>query len=256
MMLKTLAVASAVGLPLALAAPAAAAESATVQLAPLNDSGSSGTAQLLLDEAAGTLQVTISSSGLVPSLPHAQHLHIGGNNVCPEPSAAGEDGIISVPEGAPAYGGIQVSLTTTGDVGPESALAVDRMPVADADGSVTYDRTIDLSQVQGDIHLDDVVVVQHGIDTISPDGQYGPPPPNSALDPSLPLEATAPANCGAVVQVSQADGQMGQMPSGGVATGGGGTAGIENEGLLALGALGLLGAGALTLRRRTAADSR
>lgn len=44
--------------------------------------------------------------------------------------------------------------------------------------------------------------------------------------------------------------QVGTVPEGGVATGGGSTSGLEHEGLLALGALGLFGAGALAVRRR------
>lgn len=106
----------------------------------------------------------------MPGLPHAQHLHIGGRNVCPDMSAAGEDGVLSTVEGQPAYAAIQVSLTTGGDFGPDSALAVERMPVASASGEVSYERTLDLTQISGAITLDDVVVVQHGIDTISPNG--------------------------------------------------------------------------------------
>lgn len=252
-MLKAVAVGTtALLLPLAMAGPAAAAESATVQLAPLNDSGSAGTAELMLD--GEMLTVNIDSTNLVPGLPHAQHLHIGGNNVCPDMSAAGEDGVLSVVDGLPAYGEIQLALTTEGDFGPDSGLAVERFPVATAEGAVSYQRTFDLSEIEGDINLDDVVIVQHGIDTISPNGQYGPPPPVSELNPELPLEATAPANCGAVMTVAGT--QMEQMPTGGVQTGGGGTAGFENEGLLALGAMGLLAAGAITVRRRAVPGSR
>ena len=64
----------------------------------------------------------------------------------------------------------------------------------------------------------------------------------SELDPSLPLAATSPALCG-VVKASQ----MSQMPSGGVQTGGGGTAGFQDEGLLyAGGALVLLATALVT----------
>ena len=239
------AAALAVPLALATAGTAAAAESATIQLEPLNNSGASGTAELVLDEEADTLTVNIDAMGVVPGLPHAQHIHIGGQNICPPMSAAGEDGIVNTPEGQPFYGGIQLSLTTEGDFSPASALALDRFPVASADGEVSYERTFDLTQIEGDINLADVSIVQHGIDSISPNGQYGPPPPVSAIDPSLPLEGTAPANCGTTDQ-------MGQMPMGGVDAGAGGTAGVENEALFALGAAGLVGAGALAYRRRTA----
>ena len=239
--------AAALAVPLALftAGPAAADESATVELDVLNNSNATGTAELFLDEETNMLTVNIDSQGLVPNLPHAQHIHIGGQNICPPASVAGEDGIINTPEGQPFYGGIQLSLTTEGDFSPGSALALERFPVASADGAVSYERTFDLSQIEGDINLADVSIVQHGIDSISPNGEYGPPPPVSALDPSLPLEGTAPANCGATDQ-------MGQMPMGGVDAGAGGTAGVENEALFALGAAGLVGAGALAYRRRAA----
>ncbi|WP_209307650.1 hypothetical protein [Geodermatophilus sp. DF01-2] len=251
---KTLA-AAAFGLPLALfvATPAAAAESATVQLQPLNGSGASGTAELRLDEEANTLTINIDTMGVVPGLPHAQHVHIGGQNVCPSMTAdTNGDGIVSTVEGQPAYGAIQLSITTEGDFGPESALAVERFPVASPEGEVSYERTFDLTQIEGEIMLEDVVIVQHGIDSISPNGQYGPPPPASELNPDLPLEATAPALCGAVMP---AGGQMDQTPTGGVQAGGGDTAGIENEALFALGAAALAGAGALAYRRRSSRGS-
>ncbi|MGQ4819907.1 hypothetical protein ACQ1ZK_23055, partial [Enterococcus faecium] len=65
--------AAALAVPFALftAGPAAAAESATVQLDPLNDSGASGTAGLVLDEEANRLTVNVDTMGVVPGLPHA-----------------------------------------------------------------------------------------------------------------------------------------------------------------------------------------
>lgn len=198
---------AALGLPLVVASPAAAAaETTNVRLDPLNGSGASGSAQLVLDESANTLTVNITAQGLVPNLPHAQHVHIGGQNVCPAPSADTDgDGIISTPEGQPSYGNIAISLTTTGDFSPESALAIDRFPVASAEGTISYERTFDLSQAMAELQLDDIVIVQHGIDTITPDGEYGPMPPSSPLDPNLPLEATAPAACGPVMLPQAAD---------------------------------------------------
>ncbi|WP_255372080.1 hypothetical protein [Cellulosimicrobium sp. CUA-896] len=47
--------------------------------------------------------------------------------------------------------------------------------------------------------------------------------------------------------------QMSEMPQGGVQTGTGSTAGVENAGLIAGGAAALLAGGALVLRRRHAA---
>ena len=282
MLKRSLAATAAMAMPFAFAAGAGAQEAgmqtATVELTQLNDSGASGTAELMFDDSTNMLTVNIDTSGMVANLPHAQHIHIGGQNVCPDMSAAGEDSILSTPEGQPSYGEIQISLTTEGDFGPSSALAVERFPVASDDGEVSYTRTFDLTETMGDLTLDDVVIVQHGIDTISPNGEYGPPPPTSPLDPALPLEATAPATCGAVMGMStgqptpaptdttqppaddqtstQDDQQVSAMPSGGVSTGGGATAGLEHEGLIALGALGLLAAGALAVRPALAARKR
>jgi hypothetical protein len=254
-MKRTALTAAAALLPLTLASPAWAVESETITLEPLNNTESSGTAELVYDEAANTLAVNIDANNLVPNLPHAQHIHIGGRFECPTMSEAGGDGIISTVDGKPAYGEIQISLTTEGDFGKDSALAVERFPVASASGEVSYERVFDLSEVPGGIELQNVSIVQHGIDTISPNGEYGPKPPASSLNPDLPLETTAPANCGSVAGAAVSTGtqsttQTGQMPSGGVQTGAGGTAGLENEGLLTLGALGLLGAAAVTVRRR------
>lgn len=240
-MLKQAAAVAAFGLPLAIMPPAAADETVTIQLDALNGSGASGTAEVYFDDDANAITVNIDAMGLVPNLPHAQHIHIGGRNVCPDPSADTDgDGVVSTPEGKPAYGAIQVSLTTEGDFGPGSTLAIDRFPVASASGEVSYERTFDLTETMGDIELDDIVIVQHGIDTISPNGKYGPKPPASPLDKSLPLEATAPATCGPAIT----------MPAGGVEAGGGGTAGVEHDGLLALGGLSIFAAAAVALRRR------
>ena len=72
----------------------------------------------------------------------------------------------------------------------------------------------------------------------------------SALDPTLPMEATAPAACGALDAA-----QMGATPAGGAETGAGSTAGPEHTavmGVSALAAVGALGAGAVAHRRRQA----
>lgn len=174
-------------------------------LSPMNDSGASGTVDFERD--GNMLTVEIEASGLAPNLPHAQHLHgaLDGSapNVCPPPSAdADGDDLVSTPEGIPFYGGINVSLTTEGDTSPDSALALDRFPVADANGNLTYSRTIEVSdevaQNLGDLH-----VVQHGID-FDDSGTYDGEP--SPLDPAAPFEATVPTTCGEV-ELQTVDGQ-------------------------------------------------
>lgn len=193
---------------MALLVPAAAQQASTssrtyvADLAMLNDSGAEGTATLTV---RGTqLTVEIQATGLSPNLPHAQHLHgdFDKEYVCPPPSADTDgDGFISVAEGVPFYGGIQVSLTTTGDTSADSALALDRFPVAGADGTLTYSRTFTVSeQIAANLEL--LHVVQHGID-IDDSGAYDGEKKSSIAD--VPFEATVPADCGEI-ELSSANG--------------------------------------------------
>ncbi len=250
--LAPLAIAALVGLPVALAVPAAAAEGdgteLSADLSELNDSGVSGTAWGMLDGTS--LHIKIEATGLLADSPHAQHIHIGGENICPDPNMEGTgfEGAIRVTDAAGQYGGVQVSLTNEpGETGPEAALDVANFPaMADLD----YERTFELTEdVAASIAAGDGVVVLHGVDH-NDSGAYDGDQ-KSDLDPSLPSEATDPAACGEfdVAQMS--------MPEGGAATGGGSTQGVENAGVLALGAMAL-GAGAfgVAATRRRNADAR
>ncbi|MGP3925898.1 hypothetical protein [Streptomyces sp. 8N616] len=192
-------------------------ESHQIDLKPLNDSGATGTVWLSLEGQEMTVKV--EAEGLVPGQPHAQHLHgstDGHDFQCPDESADKDgDGIINNTEATVHYGDINISLTTDGDTSAEkSGLAVDRMPKADAEGKLSYERTIPVSQDVVD-QIKDLHVVQHGID---PNGnkQYDfEGAGKSELDPKLPQEATAPANCGIVKGAA-----IGSVPVGGVETGG------------------------------------
>lgn len=164
---------------------------------PAADGGSDPSGTVALSQRGNMVTVEVEASGLAPGLPHAQHLHgvLGGMNTCPTLADDTDgDGLISTVEGIPAYGAIQVSLTTEGDTSPASGLAVDRFPVADDEGNLSYVRTIEVSpEVAAD--LDSLHVIIHGID-INGDGGYDFGAGPSSLDPSLPLEATVPALCG------------------------------------------------------------
>jgi hypothetical protein len=171
-------------------------------LAPLNNSGASGTANLALE--GDQLTTDIASQGLAPGLPHAQHIHGLEQAMSECPTILNDqngDNLVNTTEGEPSYGPILTSLTTEGDTSPESALAVDRFPVANEDGTLTYDRTFGVPANVAD-RLEEFAIVQHGVD-LNGNGVYdeeaaGP----SDLDPSLPQEATIPANCGVIVPVS------------------------------------------------------
>jgi hypothetical protein len=88
-------------------------------------------------------------------------------------------------------------LTTRGDTSPKSALAVNRFPVANAKGSVHYERTFSVSANVAK-NLGKKVIVQHGVD-LNDNGRYDfKAAGKSELDPSLPQEATIPATCGVI----------------------------------------------------------
>lgn len=222
-------------------------EAYQIDLESLNDSGATGAA--LVSFEGKKLTVKIEASGLVPGQPHAQHIHgstDGHDFRCPDASADKDgDGIVSTAEGLPQYGDINISLTTKGDTSKDSGLAVDRMPVADKDGKLNYSRTIEVSQDVVD-HIKDLHIVQHGIDR-NDDGKYDFGAGKSELDPKLPQEATAPADCGMVKGAA-----VGSMPVGGVETGSGSTSGIEAPGMIAGGTAAVLFAGGLfVVNRRT-----
>ena len=168
------------------------------ELNPLNRSGAEGHAML---EKKGNKKVEteIHTKGLAPKLPHAQHIHGFKKAVseCPTLALSGRDNLITTVEGVPAYGPIQVSLTTTGDTSPNSGLAVDRFPEANAKGTVEYERTL---MVSADVakNLGKKAIVQHGVD-LNDNGRYDfKAAGKSELDPSLPQEATIPATCGVI----------------------------------------------------------
>lgn len=151
----------------------------------------------------GKVRVKVTADGLAPGLPHAMHLHgVDGpatDMACPGPDADTDaDGFVSVPEGAPFYGGILASLTTMGDTTAASALALDRFAVADADGHLEYSRTFRNDSALA--NADTVQVVVHGID-VNGNGAYdlagageAPLVPGSGI----PFEATMPVLCGGI----------------------------------------------------------
>jgi hypothetical protein len=246
---------------LAFPGPASAAESVQVALLDLNTTGASGTAVLAATDA-GDLKISIRSTGMTPNAPHAQHIHgsaAGMDFHCPTRAADKDgNGYVSTEEGLPDYGDIFISLTTTGDTTKASGLAVDRMPMADAQGNLTYERTIAAAELPaGTIqHLKDLHVVQHGIDA-NRNGRYD----LEALGEStfaksvgvngIPEEATDPATCGMVTGAA-----AGSIPAGGVDTGDGSTVPVnDRSGLyLMLGGLGIAAAAVTTVvsRRRPA----
>jgi hypothetical protein len=240
---------------LAVPGVAAAADSTSyqAQLNQLNGSGASGTFMMTLNGSTAT--ITEHVSGLAASFngqpyPHVQHIHIDAQGQCPTMAAdTSKDGVISTTEGAPFYGGIGTTLSTSGDTSPAAGTT---LTVAPSGASFDYKRTFDVdAKTLAAVKAGTAVIVVHGLDPAKlPQAAQSEP---SDLVPSLPLAATSPALCGPVTAS-----QMSSMPSGAAATGGGSTAGLQHEGLIgggaALVAAGAL-AGGLALRRRPATEA-
>lgn len=170
------------------------------------DGGSDVTGHASLKLTGRMLTVDLNATGLTPNQPHAMHIHglLDAVNECPPagadintgdpidpntPQITGTpDGLISLNEGAPFYGPIDVSFTTSGDTSAASGLALDRFPVADANGNLSYHRTIllpkDIAKKVTDLHI-----VLHGTD-LPADADH------SSL--SSLFEATLPVACGAI----------------------------------------------------------
>jgi hypothetical protein len=187
---------------LSLAPAAFAQDMFQADLDPLNNSGASGTANLALE--GDQLTTDIASEGLAPGLPHAQHIHGLEQAISECPTILNDqngDNLVNTTEGEPSYGPILTSLTTEGDTSPESALAVDRFPVANEDGTLSYGRTFGVPTNVAD-RLEEFAIVQHGVD-LNGNGVYDEEAAGASdLDPSLPQEATIPANCGVIEPVS------------------------------------------------------
>lgn len=190
-------------------------EAKTVELVAdldaLNFSGADGTAtatvrnQLIRD-------ISVEATGLSPDGPHAVHIHYGDDaaNECPTMADATNtrtDGTprLSTTDGAPSYGPIVVSLTTSGDTTPASALALDRMPVSSG-GALSYSRSgIELTDVDGigtakqiadAVRDGEGVLVVHGVDYDDSGAYDFDSAGESDLTAAAPAEATDPTLCG------------------------------------------------------------
>ena len=198
---------AAVFLPLSASAASGGLFGAALQPIPHSaqaDGGSNVTGSASLQLTGRTLTVDLKASGLTPNEPHAMHIHglTDRNNECPTRAAdvnTGDpvdsktpekkgtpDGLISLTEGDPFYGPIQVSFTTSGDSSADSGLTLERMPVADAQGKVSYHRTLEVPKNVAK-NLTDLHIVLHGTDL---------PADSDTSSLSSLFEATLPVACG------------------------------------------------------------
>jgi len=212
---KSLAVLFALPATLLLSAGAAFAVSAgyfdaTLRPVPhdhVADGGSDVQGHATLRLTGRTLDIDLSASGLTPGEPHAMHIHgdTQAANECPgieadantgdaiDPGsfvAGTPDGLISLGEGLPDYGPIDVSLTVTGDTSAESGLSLGRFLTADTSGHIDYHRSVvvpkDVAKNLGNLHI-----VIHGADL---------PGDADASSLSSLFEATLPVACGEIDQ--------------------------------------------------------
>ncbi len=184
--------------------------------------------------------------------PHVQHIHINGGDACPTAAAdTNHNGVISIPEGGPAYGAIGTTLSTSGSTAPSAG---DDVTVAPGGGTFTYKRTFTINQATiTAIQNNKAVIVVHGLNPANaPKSALSTPNADGIVLPGESKKvaevAVAPALCG-VLSVSQ----MSAIPVGSSPTGGGSTAGLQDGALLGLGGGLIVAAGAaFTARRRYA----
>ena len=162
------------------------------------DNGSNAHAKAWIKRHGNQVKVRVHAFGVTANLPHAMHIHgkdAGELAQCPGARHRDDlvdDGLIETVEGLDDYGPIQVSLTTSGDTTPESALALDRFPVAHAQEHFFYVRKFTIpSEIARNLHEKHIVI--HGED-LNNDGQYGGR--TTAL--GAPLEAELPVACGEI----------------------------------------------------------
>ena len=114
-------------------------------LHPLNNSGVEGKATFKYQKGKQFL-AEVHAEGLVPNMVHPQHIYgfedSSQDAVCPPMSTAGEDGLLTLPDGLPFYGPILVPLDD--DLVP---LMVDDFPMANADGRINYQQSTELHEL-------------------------------------------------------------------------------------------------------------
>ncbi len=191
------------GLTLALAAglltlPALALASPTyyhTTFTTLNNSGVTGTASLSLNN--NMLTVHVNARGLMPNMPHPQHIHgtfdsNGNPSQAMTPTSAADtngDGVIELGEGQTTYGPILIDLSAP----PGGAVAdFPTAPGGVINFSYTYDLT-DSSIFDGMYGASDVMplnfreIVIHGMDTPFALTDGGVDYAAGAYDPVLPV---------------------------------------------------------------------
>jgi hypothetical protein len=201
---------TAVGALLLCASPVAGqAEVATAryqaELLPLNaaTTGSEAKGQVSFVISGDQLTIRVNAEGVPPSMEHLQHFHGfatgDGDSTCPTAASdVNNDGAIDIHETEASAGETMVPFQ--GDpVGMQ--IVVDTYPVANADGSYTYEKTVPLKALEDaftgkypgqTLDLERRVVFLHGV------------PPGTTLAASvaslgdIPAQVTIPIACGEI----------------------------------------------------------
>lgn len=172
-------------------------------LDPVPGSGLTGDghAEVEFDQEGVIDEYEVVARGLLAGAPHAVHIHFGedARHECATlADDTNDNGRLTTVEGAPAYGPVQLSLTTSGDTSPASLLAVDRFNTAPG-GLMHYERDGVFETAKGvaeAIAEGEGVVVVHGVD-YNGNGTYDFEGAGASdLNEMVPEEATAPAMCG------------------------------------------------------------
>ena len=177
-------------------------------LGGLNNSGVTGEVTITYMQD-GLFQVHTKANGLEPNMVHPQHIHGFGfdmmnpqDAVCPPMSAAGDDGLLTLPDGLPFYGPVLIPLDS--ELIP---LDIQEFPMANANGQLNYlefakfqalihaiDMGTDGVQTMKNLALDKRTIVLHGAfvkdNMIVPAGTEG-----------AEYVATVPVACGEIKEV-------------------------------------------------------
>jgi hypothetical protein len=117
------------------------------ELHPLNNSGVTGTASFTYIED-GNFQAEVNARNLAPGMVHSQHIQGFGfeehpqDAVCPPMDAAGDDGLLTIPDGAPFYGSVLIPLDD--NLVP---LEAEDFPMVNGNGRLNYAQRTNVSQL-------------------------------------------------------------------------------------------------------------
>jgi Protein kinase domain len=171
----------------------ASGDQANASLAFVPFSKVNGFGKVRLDLNGNVAKVALTADGLLAANAHLLHIHAGKLGECPPGSAARKhDGhlVITTEDGAPYYGPVQTSLTTSGTTSAKVLHDFARFP---SGSKIDYRRTVNLGPVTAaQVRANQGVIIVHGID-------YNR---NQKYDPILgvgegrTVESTAPALCG------------------------------------------------------------